>query len=59
MKRIIIEIPEGTLNTSTNINLEEMQPVHYSLIIAELETQKLIMISKRNKFTSINKNDNN
>jgi hypothetical protein len=48
MKIITIELDnDGT--SRTEVKLEEMQPVHYCVLIAELETIKLAMINQRNK----------
>lgn len=54
MKRIIIELDDNG-NSKTDIKLEEMQPVHYAVLITELESTKLMMIGQRSKMTNIKK----
>ncbi|MFA6073971.1 MAG: hypothetical protein WC758_07690 [Candidatus Woesearchaeota archaeon] len=52
MKRITIEIDDN-LNSRVKTELENMQPVHYSIAISELETAKLMMLAQRNKMIEI------
>lgn len=54
MKQITITLDDNG-NSRTEVKLEEMQPVHYCVIISELETIKLAMINQRNKNIQIKK----